>query len=279
MTAGNAKPRGVLHPQPTQSQFIHERYSPSAALTDLVEHYWCVRWDLRELPPQRQATLPHPNVHLVIERNESYVYGVHTDRFERLLEGRGFTFGIKFKPGGFHPFLQAPISTLANRSMPAQTVFGADCQSLATRIATCATTSAMTLVAEAFLLAQRPQPDPNVARANRLVAAIADNLGITSVNQLLGTAAIDKRALQRLFHKYVGVGPKWVIQRYRLHEAIAQLQAHAPRDWSRLALELGYFDQAHFARDFRALVGQSPSEYVRSLHAENNGIQAAFAKR
>lgn len=70
-----------------------------------------------------------------------------------------------------------------------------------------------------------------------------------------------------------------MIQRYRLHEAIAQLQAHAPRDWSRLALELGYFDQAHFARDFRALVGQSPSEYVRSLHAENNGIQAAFAKR
>ena len=274
MSAEPAKPRGVLRPQLAHGQFQHERRLPSAALADLVEHYWYVRWDLRNLPPQQQATLPHPNVHLVIERNESLIYGVHTERFERCLEGLDFVFGIKFKPGGFYPFLKAPVSTLANRSLPAQSVFGVGCPSLAPRIATCASVDAMTVVAEAFLLANLAPPDPNVARASMLVSTIAGDLGITSVDRLMATAGIDKRALQRIFQKYVGIGPKWVIKRYRLHEAIAQIQDGAPVDWAALSLELGYFDQAHFGRDFRALVGQSPTEYARSLITDDTSKAA-----
>jgi AraC-like DNA-binding protein len=265
MSAEPVKPRGVLRPQFAHGQFQHERRLPSAALAGLVEHYWYVSWDLRDLPPQQQATLPHPNVHLVIGPNASHIYGVHTARFEQRLEDQDFVFGVKFKPGGFYPFLQAPVSTLTNRSLPAQAVFGNDCQSLAPRIAACAAVDAMTIEAEAFLLAHLPAPDPNVARASALVSSIASDLGISSVNRLMTSAAIDKRALQRLFQKYVGIGPKWVIKRYRLHEAIAQMQGSAAVNWAALALELGYFDQAHFGRDFRALVGQSPTEYARSL--------------
>jgi AraC-like DNA-binding protein len=69
--------------------------------------------------------------------------------------------------------------------------------------------------------------------------------------------------LQRWFNEYVGVGPKWVINRYRLHEAIERLAGDLPVDWTQLALELGYFDQAHFIRDFKALVGVPPAAYVR----------------
>ena len=71
------------------------------------------------------------------------------------------------------------------------------------------------------------------------------------------------RALQRLFREYVGVSPKWVINRYRLHEALEQIAAGGAIDWSALALDLGYFDQAHFIRDFRRLVGVSPGAYAR----------------
>lgn len=266
MNAGLARPRGVLRPQPA-GQFQHERRPPSAALAGLVEHYWYVAWDLRDLPPRLQATLPHPNVHLVVERNASTIYGIQTERFERRLEGRDEVFGIKFRPGGFHPFLQEPVSTLANRSLPAQAVFGARCESLAPRIAACASVEAMTAVAETFLLENLPPPDPDVARAGALVSIIADDLDITSVDRLMAAAAIDKRALQRLFQKYVGIGPKWVIKRYRLHEAVARIQAGAPVDWAALAAELGYFDQSHFGRDFRALVGQSPAGYAQSLAA------------
>ncbi len=259
------KPRGVLRPQPAHGQFEHERLVPVPALAGLVEHYWYVGWDLSDLPPQQQATLPHPNVHLVVERGEARLYGVHTARFERELAGRDFAFGIKFKAGGCYPFLNAAVATLSNHSLPAQSVFGEPGAALAEHIAACDSPQAMAAVAEAYLLARLPAPDANVARASDLVAQIAADPAMTSVEQLCASAGVDKRTLQRLFQRYVGVGPKWVIQRYRLHEAIAQVQDGTAPAWAELALQLGYFDQAHFGRDFRALVGQSPADYARSL--------------
>jgi AraC-like DNA-binding protein len=76
---------------------------------------------------------------------------------------------------------------------------------------------------------------------------------------------ISKRTMQRLFSQYVGVSPKWVIKRYRLHDAAEQVASGSIEDWARLAAELGYFDQAHFIKDFKKLVGQTPGEYARML--------------
>ncbi|HJU40524.1 MAG TPA: helix-turn-helix domain-containing protein, partial [Tahibacter sp.] len=70
--------------------------------------------------------------------------------------------------------------------------------------------------------------------------------------------------LQRLFGDYVGASPKWVINRYRLHEAVERLAAGDAVDWADLALELGYFDQAHFNRDFKRLVGRAPGAFARA---------------
>jgi transcriptional regulator GlxA family with amidase domain len=70
------------------------------------------------------------------------------------------------------------------------------------------------------------------------------------------------RTLQRLFRRYVGVGPKWVLKRLRIHQAAEQLTAKSPRQWTELALDLGYYDHAHFIRDFRLVVGRSPAEYA-----------------
>ena len=52
-----------------------------------------------------------------------------------------------------------------------------------------------------------------------------------------------------------------MLQRYRLHEAIEQLAGRRDTDWTQLALDLGYFDHAHFIADFRAVVGRTPSQY------------------
>jgi AraC-like DNA-binding protein len=62
----------------------------------------------------------------------------------------------------------------------------------------------------------------------------------------------------------VGVSPKWVIQRYRLHEAAERLTADPSIAQSALASDLGYSDQAHFIRDFKSLVGTSPAAYARA---------------
>ncbi len=78
---------------------------------------------------------------------------------------------------------------------------------------------------------------------------------------------MNTRALQRLFSRYVGVSPKWMIKRYRLHEAIERVAAGRAVNWSRLALDLGYFDQTHFIKDFKALVGRTPADYEKTIRS------------
>ena len=68
--------------------------------------------------------------------------------------------------------------------------------------------------------------------------------------------------MQRLFSDYVGVSPKWVIRRSRLHDAAAQLAAAETVNLTRLAHELGYSDQAHFTREFGRTFGESPKAYL-----------------
>ncbi|HUA79461.1 MAG TPA: helix-turn-helix domain-containing protein [Dyella sp.] len=257
------KPRGVLRQRLEQGEFQHARRAPSPALAALIEHYWYVAWDLRGLPPQQQETLPHPNVQFVVEPERTGIYGVHSGRFTRLLEGQGRVFGIKFKAGGFFPFFREPVSGLMDRSLEPCRIFGDDAARYESDIFASNDMEAMVAAAERLLLTHRPPDDPNVTRVTAMVASIVEDRCLTSVETLAERNGLTKRALQRLFHQYVGIGPKWVISRYRLHEAVAQLQAGTPIDWAELALALGYFDQAHFIRDFRKLVGRTPAEYAR----------------
>ncbi|WP_090435589.1 helix-turn-helix domain-containing protein [Duganella sp. CF458] len=248
--------------------FRHERLAPCAQLAGLVEHYWFVGWDMHGHPPQQQETLPHPNVHLVIEHDSDGVYGVHTARYTKLLAGQGFAFGIKFRPGGFRPFLGRAVAEIADQRVALAQVFGSDGNALARQVRACAPASAphaMAAAAQAFLLARLPLPDADTGRAAALVAAIAADPALLTVDALAAQAGSNKRALQRLFQQYVGVGPKWVIKRYRMHEAVAQLQAGAAVELAQLALRLGYYDQAHFIKEFTALVGKPPGAYLRHL--------------
>lgn len=123
--------------------------------------------------------------------------------------------------------------------------------------------ASMVALAEAFLRQHLPAMDPLVIHAGEIVDGIVHDRTLTSVEQLVRRWDIDKRRLQRLFSEYVGVGPKWVINRYRLHEAVERLAQGGAVDWAQLALDLGYFDQAHFIRDFRKLVGRPPAAYTR----------------
>ena len=99
-----------------------------------------------------------------------------------------------------------------------------------------------------------------------LHAAMLADPAITRVEHLCALAGCSKRTLQRLFREYVGVTPKWVLQRIRLHEA-AERMADGEGDWAGMAIDLGYFDQAHFIKAFKAVVGRSPADYALKASA------------
>lgn len=240
----------------------HRRLLPTAALQAFVEHFWFVRWDLREQAAQSVATLPHPSVHMVFEQHRAAeIAGVHTDRFVRVLSGQGAVFGIKFRPGGFYAFLQRDVHTITNQRLPVAAVFGDIGDAFASAVAQAHDDAERLQLAEAFLLARAPQADPALQQISAIVTAMMSDRGISKVDDLVARFGLAKRQLQRVFLRHVGVQPKWIIQRYRLHEALAQLTPNSKPDWARLALDLGYSDQAHFINDFKSSTGDTPHDY------------------
>jgi AraC-like DNA-binding protein len=240
------------------------RRPPPPALADLVEHYWRVRWHVPGPEPYVQHTLSNASVHLCVELGNSRIQGVVTGRFTRPLRGRGRVFGVKFRPAGFRPFLGSPVAALADRSLPVRAVFGPEGDDYVRRVLALDDDEAAAGTADAFLVERLPPRDPAVAIVNRAVALIVAERAVTRVDHVAERAGMSRRTLQRLFHEYVGVSPKWVIRRYRLHEAAQRLAEERDVSLADLALDLGYCDQAHFVRDFRSVVGRPPAAYART---------------
>lgn len=260
--------RGMLRRSLPEGNLRHVRRSPATELTPWIAHYWMIHWDLGQSAPQLVESLPHPNVHLVFEDAKAVVYGVQTQKFSRTLEGRSRVFGVKFRPGGFRPFLDGPVSALADSSAPARRIFGKDLRALEAIAFTEGREDDKVQAANEFLIARAPEPDSTVALAAQLVERILLQPEIRTVEDLVGLASIPKRRLQRIFHEYVGASPKWVIRRYRLHELIEKANAASRLDWAQVALELGYFDQAHLINDFKAILGFTPVEYQKRIPRE-----------
>ena len=240
-------------------------YLLSRDLETYVEHYWSVEWDYRgvtpghveiprtERPHELRASRGRPDH----GRPPPYVLAAAERR-------RGTAFAVKFTPGGLYPFLCCSISTLTDTTTAIESIFGGDGVALARTVQPARSDARRVAIVEAFLRRRAPAPDEVVARVAKLVYAVAADRGIVKVDDFAARAAMHPRALQRLFAKDVGAGPKWVIQRYRLHEAAEQLASGRAVNQADLAMSLGYSDQAHFVRDFKSVVGTSPAAYARA---------------
>lgn len=262
------KPRGILNSKAGEPRtFSLALYPPEPDLEAFVEHYWVVRWDLREQEPYLSETLPHPSVHMTIEKGKSRITGVMTGRFSYLLEGQGIVVGAKFKPGAFYPFVNAQVAKFTDLTMGLQDVFGVQAEELEAAILSQGSEQEMIASLEEFLRQRLPESDENIALVNKILDRIASDREITKVDDIANRLNINKRTLQRIFSRYVGVSPKWVIKRCRLHEAAEQIASGQIPGWSTLAADLGYYDQAHFIKDFKTIVGKSPEDYAKKIGA------------
>jgi AraC-like DNA-binding protein len=259
------KSKGILNPEVGKKKFHLSLYLPSPDLAFFIEHYWIPSWDLRGQEPYLSENLPYPSVHLVFDKDNTKIFGVITTKFTRRLEGKGRVFGIKFRPGAFYPFVKSPVSHFTNQTISVIDVFGEDGLALEKTILALEDEKEMVELAEAFLRARLPEEDENIALINQIIECIVSHREISKVDGVVRHMGVNKRKLQRLFSQYVGVSPKWVIKRYRLYDAAEKLANGDALDCSRIALDLGYFDQAHFIKDFKTIIGTTPAEYARSL--------------
>ena len=106
--------------------------------------------------------------------------------------------------------------------------------------------------------------EANLLHAVQLLTHLVRCADQCRLGDLCERAGTGPRTLQRKFLQYAGVSPTWVIRRYRLLEAAESVREGRPVSWAEIAAGLGYADQAHLIRDFRAAMGQTPAAYAGS---------------
>ena len=252
---------GVSRPSPP----IH-RYAPSGHLVDLVDRYWITVWSLRE--PSTQSTLQHPVCLVVVSDRYARLYGVARGRSSVTLQDEGWAVGTMLTPAAGRLLLGRSVAELTDTwtdltevgSVPSGLV--PDVRAvMATDPRDPTAHAAAIAVVEGWLAACLPVDEQGLL-INRVVAWLRDNREVTRVGDVAREFGLTERSLQRLVEQRVGLTPKWLVQRRRLHDAVEVIKA-GTTSLAEVAAELGYTDQAHFTHDFRAVTGMTPGQYLR----------------
>jgi AraC-like DNA-binding protein len=266
--------KGVLFPERSAAVSI-DRYAPSADLRPLVRHYWIPRWALPEGETHEELLLQYATCNLVIGDDYAAVFGLARGVGSRTLVGEGWAFGVMLQPGTARALIrpERSIESLSQSPEPLAAIDGgggepADAHRLVSRIRSLhRDDTGMVAAFEQWL--RGLGLDPEAGRLiNAVVDAVESDPGIRSVDELARRFALSVRSLQRLTAEFVGMNPKWLLQRQRLQDAAARLRDDPSTGLAALAAELGYADQAHFSRDFAAVVGLAPGEYSRRTQSE-----------
>jgi AraC-like DNA-binding protein len=260
---------GVLRPDQL-AQHVHlERSDCAAELAPWVENYWSIQWDLPPGTSYLSSTLPHPAFNLSVEHGAQredvgedpvVVTGVVTKRFDVTIREQGWVYAAKFRPGGLAALTGTNARDLRDATVPAATVFDHATTDVLRGLS--GVTDGKRLFDEVLgRLATSPTDDYLLVLD--VVSAMLRDRSLLRVAEVEEQCGVGTRTLQRLFEKYVGVTPKWVLSRYRMHDVVSDLDAGYGGSLADLAAKYGWFDQAHFTREFTDLIGVPPGAYQR----------------
>ena len=263
---------GASRPSPP----IH-RYAPSTGLAELVDRYWIPVWSLTE--PSTQSTLQHPVCLVVVSNTYARLYGVTRGRSSVTLEGKGYAVGVMLMPAAGRLVLGRSVAALTDRWIDLGEVLpderlvtevrrpmAADPHSPSSHLAAIAQL-------ETWLATFLPVDDRG-REVNHLVAWLREHPEVTRVDELARELGRTERSLQRLVEQRLGISPKWLLQRRRLHDAVEALKS-GRTGLADMAADLGYTDQAHFTHDFRTVTGLTPGEYLKDQSSDQ---QAALRR-
>lgn len=256
----------IVRPTAAARHIDVRRAVPSDRWQPFIDYHWIVRWACPE--PFDQQVIPQPCVHVSAEWFDGLprllVNGITREPFVRTLTGTGHVLGAAFKPASFRALLGADLGIVSGRILPLGDVVVPDDSAAAAQILRAdATDEEMITALEAYLDLLDPVPDPQTDIINGLVTAAENDRSLIRAEQLADLAGVSLRTLQRQFTAYLGIGPKWVVQRFRLLDAATAAHAGTRTDWAALAAELGFSDQAHLTRAFTSVVGTPPATYAK----------------
>ena len=251
---------------------------PAPPLDRFVDDIYC----LSGIPSHRRLNVPPmPSAHLMInlagpvrldDSDPTVPPAVLTDAWFMGVWSRRFTLehpspvhlvGVHFKPWGLAPFVDMPLTELRNRWVPLDVIWRRSASRLHDRLVGAASNVAMLPLLEDELSHRlRTAPSRGLELVDHVAGRVAASWGTVPIGSLADGAGVSPNHLARQFNAHVGLTPKRVARIYRFARLILSVDARGPVEWAQLAQVAGYFDQAHFSKEFKDFTGHTPSAYL-----------------
>jgi AraC-like DNA-binding protein len=254
----------------------YQTFPPTEALSDFVKCFWTLT-SPREDNPERQRIVPDGCMEMIIHCGDlyrqfkddgnsfiqprSFVFGQLTQPLEIVPTGVTEIMAVRFHPDGFIPFCTMPIAAMENRPVSLTELYEQEGDTLAHTVIAASTFQNRIAILEDFLV-QRLKDTKTI---DTITAASVDALltlkGQLSVDQMAEQQTISRRQLERRFATTVGLSPKQLSKIIRLQHTLKNMEKNPSNNLASLAVENGYFDQAHFIKDFREFTGMTPKQF------------------
>ena len=253
--------------------------SPSRFLRPYVREYWYLQREVPLLAYHEEYMHPRGRFGIVFNFGDKlcldartivdpiFLDGVNTISRKMGFLGHVELMGISFHEGGAYPFLGLPLTELRDEITLLDALDRPGLLRLHARLYEAqALTARVNLIEEWLLgrLALGRERDVLIPTSLRMLREGEGNLPIPELAREL---AVSQRQLERLYHNQVGMSPKQYSQLLRVETARLALKQTTEQSTTRLAAELGYYDQAHFIREFSAVIGMTP--YAYSKHSRS----------
>ena len=261
---------------------------PAAPLDALVVKLW--DWDMPPAAHRFERVLPEPGAQLIINLHEDQTRVYTDDAERRCLRASGSVLGgpqlcsqiidtaeqirvmgVVFRPGGAGALTGEDVAAFAGRDINLADLFGSVASSLRLRLLETPQPAARLRLLEAWLRRRVHQPcvDPRVRHA---LGRLGQAPQVSRIGLLVREMGVSERQLERVFRRQVGMRLKHYARLLRFRAVLTQAHGHDRVDWSGLALDGGYCDQAHLAHEFRRFAGITPSAFVAARGPHLNHI-------
>ena len=173
---------------------------------------------------------------------------------------------VAFKKGKAHPFYCLPMSELTDHVIEADDIFGCRVLDLREQLLSCKAPENMFGLVEMFLLRQAGNALATDIMSRCVEYAVSrmtsqpNRLGLLQLNSQIGYS---QKHFISMFKQRVGTPPKQYMKIMRFQKAVLEIENADSVHWSEIALQNGFYDQAHFINEFRNFSGFTPGEYVR----------------
>jgi AraC-like DNA-binding protein len=169
--------------------------------------------------------------------------------------------GVIFRPGGAVPFFHTSASVFSDTETAISDVWGHNAETLRERMREAGSMEEKLNTLEGEFLRRIRERPPKELPATVSLALAALHGEQTTIREIGRRTGLSTRRLSEVFRQQVGVSPKLYQRILRFQSAVQQLHRGTDLRWMELALECGYYDQSHFANDFREFSGINPTTY------------------